>query len=67
MSGKDNIKDVVQRRPATRLEPDTLPREKLPNDLQKIVDNEESLLDRFYDGTSATQDSLLNGLSLMPI
>lgn len=28
-----------------------LPREKLPQDLQKLVDNEESLLDQLYDGT----------------
>ncbi|KAI4257234.1 MAG: hypothetical protein LQ352_001732 [Teloschistes flavicans] len=29
-----------------------LPREKLPKDLQKIVDNEESLFDQIYDGTA---------------
>ncbi|KAL8698376.1 MAG: hypothetical protein Q9201_006611 [Fulgogasparrea decipioides] len=29
-----------------------LPREKLPQDLQKLVDNEESLLDQIYDGTA---------------
>lgn len=28
-----------------------LPREKLPQDLQKIVDNEDSLLEQIYDGT----------------
>ncbi|KAI4161128.1 MAG: hypothetical protein LQ342_005166 [Letrouitia transgressa] len=28
-----------------------LPREKLPDDLQRLVDNEESLLDQIYDGT----------------
>lgn len=28
-----------------------LPREKLPKDLQKIVDDEETLLDQIYDGT----------------
>lgn len=28
-----------------------LPREKLPEDLQKLVDNEESLLDQLYDGS----------------
>lgn len=27
------------------------PREKLPNDLQKLVDDEDSLLDQVYDGT----------------
>lgn len=29
----------------------TLPREKLPEDLQKIVNDEETLLDQIYDGT----------------
>ena len=28
-----------------------LPREKLPQDLQNLVDNEESLMDQLYDGT----------------
>jgi len=28
-----------------------LPREKLHEDLQKIVDDEETLLDQIYDGT----------------
>jgi len=50
MSGKDESNGTVQRR-ANRLEPDTLPREKLPNNLQELVDNEESLLDQVYDGT----------------
>ena len=27
------------------------PREKLPNELQKLVDDEDSLLDQVYDGT----------------
>jgi len=27
------------------------PREKLPKDLQKIVDDDETLLDQIYDGT----------------
>lgn len=27
------------------------PREKLPNDLQKLVDDEDSLLDQVYGGT----------------
>ena len=31
---------------------DPLPREILPKDLQKLVDNEESLLDQIYDGTA---------------
>ncbi|KAL8783957.1 MAG: hypothetical protein Q9213_004287 [Squamulea squamosa] len=29
-----------------------LPRQKLPKDLQKIVDNEDSLLEQIYDGTA---------------
>ena len=28
-----------------------LPREKLPDELQKMVDDEETLLDQIYDGT----------------
>ena len=28
-----------------------LPREKLPEELQKMVDDEETLLDQIYDGT----------------
>ncbi|MCJ1264171.1 hypothetical protein MMC22_004042 [Lobaria immixta] len=36
------------------------PREKLPNDLQKLVDDEDSLLDQVYGGTAnATTDSNL--------
>lgn len=27
------------------------PREKLPNELQKLVDDEDSLLDQVYDGS----------------
>lgn len=39
---------------------DPLPRETLPKELQKIVDNEESLLDQIYDGTAReTTDSNL--------
>lgn len=28
-----------------------LPREKLPSDLQKLVDNDDSLVDQLYDGS----------------
>lgn len=28
-----------------------VPREKLPADLQKLVDNDDSLFDQLYDGT----------------
>ena len=39
---------------------DPLPRENLPKELQKLVDNEESLLDQIYDGTAReTTDSNL--------
>ncbi|KAI4141252.1 MAG: hypothetical protein L6R39_005437 [Caloplaca ligustica] len=41
-----------------------LPREKLPQDLQKLVDNEESLLDQLYDGTAA--DSTETALRYTP-
>lgn len=47
MSGKENSSEAVQRRPP--LNPN-LPREKLSKDLQKIVDDEESLFDQIYDG-----------------
>lgn len=32
-------------------ETSSLPREKLPKDLQRIVDDEETLLDQIYGGT----------------
>ena len=35
------------------------PQEKLPKDLQKIVDDEDSLLDDLYDGRSAQNSNLL--------
>ena len=48
MSGNNESNDAVRRRPP--LNPD-LPREKLPKDLQKIVDDEETLFNQIYDGT----------------
>ncbi len=48
MSDKKGPNEAVQRRPP--LDP-TLAREKLPKDLQKLVDEEDSLLDQIYDGT----------------
>ena len=48
MSGENESKGAVQRR--APLDPN-LSREKLPSDLQKIVDDEETLLDQIYDGT----------------
>ena len=50
MSSNKDSKTTVQRR-TNPSEDDPLPREKLPESLQKIVDNEESLMDQIYDGT----------------
>lgn len=45
---RNSDNDLVRRRG----QPDApLPREKLPKDLQNLVDNEETLLDQIYDGT----------------
>ena len=48
MSGTDSVGPVQRRKPQ---ESDPLPREKLPEDLQTLVDNEDSLFDQIYDGT----------------
>ena len=53
MSSNKDSNTTVQR-PAKPSEADPLPREKLPESLQKIVDNEESLVDQLYDGTYVT-------------
>ncbi|KAI4230458.1 MAG: hypothetical protein L6R36_000087 [Xanthoria steineri] len=45
-----SISDLRQR--STGLQDAPLPREKLPKDLQTLVDNEESLMDQIYDGTA---------------
>ena len=50
MSSNKDSDTTVQRR-VKPSEHDPLPREKLPESLQKIVDNEESLMDQLYDGT----------------
>lgn len=50
MSNNKESNTVVQRSPAPS-EGDPLPRTKLPIDLQKRVDDEETLLDQIYDGT----------------
>ncbi|KAL8775278.1 MAG: hypothetical protein Q9209_000285 [Squamulea sp. 1 TL-2023] len=42
--------DLRQR--STGISDTPLPREKLPEDLQKIVDNEDSLMEQIYDGTA---------------
>lgn len=45
----NNNSNLRQR--ATGIESASLPREKLPSDLQKLVDDDESLIDQLYDGT----------------
>lgn len=50
-SNKDSNVTVQKRATVKPLEGDPLPREKLPESLQKIVDNDESLMDQLYDGT----------------
>ena len=50
MSSNKDSNTTVHRR-VKHLEDDSLPREKLPESLQKIVDNEESLMEQIYDGT----------------
>lgn len=44
-----NDSDLKQR--SSGIADTPLPREKLPQDLQKLVDNEESFMDQLYDGT----------------
>lgn len=50
MSNNKETSTSVQRR-GKPSEDEPLPREKLPESLQKIVDNEESLMEQLYDGT----------------
>lgn len=50
MSNNKDSNSTVQRR-VKKIKDDPLPREKLPESLQKIVDNEESLMEQIYDGT----------------
>jgi fission process protein 1 len=50
---KDSIEEIARKRrreerPASLSKP--LPREKLPKDLQKIVDKEDEWWDQIYDG-----------------
>ncbi|KAL8778099.1 MAG: hypothetical protein Q9203_002201 [Teloschistes exilis] len=49
-SNKSSNDSTIRKR--TSNEQASLPREKLPRDLQKIVDNEDSLLEQIYDGTA---------------
>ncbi|CAF9931887.1 hypothetical protein IMSHALPRED_008740 [Imshaugia aleurites] len=51
MASDKSSNTAVQRR-VEHSEDDPLPREKLPESLQKIVDNEESLMEQIYDGTA---------------
>lgn len=60
MSSNKNSNTTVQRR-AKYSEDDPLPREKLPESLQKIVDNEESLWEQLYDGTYVKDSALVYG------
>ena len=51
--GKDPVEEIprkriLEERPVALSEP--LPREKLPEDLQKIVDKDDNLWDQVYDG-----------------
>ncbi|KAL8783163.1 MAG: hypothetical protein Q9195_009476 [Heterodermia aff. obscurata] len=57
MAPEKNSSNVVQRLQNSEA---PLPREKLPDELQKLVDDEETLLDQIYDGTATqTTDSNL--------
>ena len=56
MSSDKDSNNSVQRR-VKYSEDDPLPREKLPESLQNIVDNEESLLEQIYDGTYVKEPS----------
>ena len=52
MASSSNSNDEGQRKGVVSNKLDTLvPREKLPTSLQKIVDDEDTLLDQIYDGT----------------
>lgn len=49
MSGDKNSSESVHRGPKPSTS-DTLPRGKLPDSLQKIVDDEETFFEQIYDG-----------------
>ncbi|KAI4169862.1 MAG: hypothetical protein LQ343_005411 [Gyalolechia ehrenbergii] len=53
MAEKKSDNQSKGRQSSTGIENAPLPREKLPPDLQKLVDNDESLVDQLYDGTAA--------------
>ncbi|KAI4211779.1 MAG: hypothetical protein LQ351_005419 [Letrouitia transgressa] len=52
MPENDNSSRIHQNLTPNDITDAPLPREKLPDDLQRLVDNEESLLDQIYDGTA---------------
>ncbi|KAL9595473.1 MAG: hypothetical protein Q9219_006433 [cf. Caloplaca sp. 3 TL-2023] len=64
MAQNDSQGDKSLRQRHTGIENTPIPREKLPQDLQKLVDNEESLMDQLYDGTAA--DSTNTALRYTP-
>ncbi|KAL8815241.1 MAG: hypothetical protein Q9191_008477, partial [Dirinaria sp. TL-2023a] len=47
----DSSNNAIQRRPPPSEDAPLPPREKLPDELQKMVDDEDSLMDALYDGT----------------
>ena len=49
MSGNKDSNELVYRGPKPSTS-DTLPREKLPDSLQKMVDDEETFFEQIYDG-----------------
>lgn len=60
MTSNSSSQGTVQRKePSDR---DTLPREKLPQSLQDLVDDEETLLERIYDGKYVARMSFLSNV-----
>lgn len=51
MSKDNSTNGAVQRRGPPPDSKTPIARTKLPDELQKLVDNEESLIDQLYDGT----------------
>ena len=58
---KENEADNAAKASLYRRDTDKLvPREKLPDELQKLVDDEDSLLEQIYDGTFVLRQTKLN-------
>lgn len=58
---KSNESENASKASLYRKDTDKLvPREKLPDELQKLVDDEDSLLDQIYDGTFVLRHTGLN-------